>query len=253
MASESRTDISVVIIAKNEAEQIAESILACKQFSDDIIVIDAESSDQTVDLARTSGARVYTKSWAGYGPQKNYGNSLAIYDWILSIDADEVPNPKLISELKKISLDSRYVYLMKLDDHFGSRKIKYSELRPKWKKRLFNKKHVSWNNNVVHELLDIPKNVKLKKLKGRILHYPYETIQDFEKKIMFYSELGAQNMIKNKVSVSKIKKLINPNFRFLRSFIMYGGFLEGKLGYSISQILKKGLKHKYKHHQELKK
>jgi len=252
MVKESKTDISVVIITKNEEENIGACILTCKRFSNDVIVVDSESTDQTVSIAKESGARVYVKKWQGYGPQKNYGNSLAMNDWVLSIDADEIPNDNLVVELKSKSLLNKYVYLIKLDDHFGRRKIKYSELRPKWKKRLFNRKYISWNNNSVHELLSIPKEIKHKKLKGRILHFSYGSIDDFEKKILYYASLGAKSMANNGVSLSRFKKLINPNFRFFRSYILYGGFLEGKLGYQISKILKDGLIHKYKLYSEFK-
>lgn len=245
MASETSTKISVVIITKNEADHIENCLNACLGFTDDMIVVDSGSTDQTVALAESLGARVYKQEWLGYGPQKNFGNQQSKYDWILSLDADERPNQELIHFLKSAQLKNGHIYQMKLIDHFADRKIKYSELRPKWKKRLYNRNEVKWNRNVVHELLEIPKEIKILKISGKILHYSYNNIDDFRNKILYYAQLGAQQMHKEGIRPSVFKKYFNPYFRFFRSYIMYGGFLEGKLGFQISNILKKGLMYKY--------
>ena len=244
--------ISVVIITKNEARVIAESIRSCRSFSDDIVVLDSGSTDDTVSIAKNEGANVFEQDWLGYGPQKNCANAFAKHDWILSLDADERPDGLMIKTLKTLDFDQNKVYCFKLIDHFGERAIKYSELRPKWKKRLFNKNRVHWDDRTVHEQLILDAKIKLRKCQGMILHYSYETFGDFEKKIRQYAELGAEEMILKKKNLSLFKRLFNPSFRFIRSYLLYGGFLEGKMGYRISKTLSDGLRIKYLNYDKQK-
>ena len=244
--------ISAVIITKNESRVIRQCVASCLQFTDDVIVLDSGSQDNTVTIAKQAGAKVFEHEWLGYGPQKNLANSYSKYDWILSIDADERVDEKMIQTLKHIELDPKYVYCFKLVDHFATRAIRYSELRPKWKKRLFNKTLISWDQRQVHEQLLLGGDIRLEQCPGLLLHYSYIQFEDFERKIEQYAKLGAQEMKNNNERLNRLKKRFNPAFRFFRSYIIYGGFLEGSLGYKISRTLSRGLRIKYNTYEKLK-
>ena len=244
--------ISAVIITKNESRVIQQCVASCLQFTDDVIVLDSGSQDDTVTIAKQAGAKVFEHEWLGYGPQKNLANSYSKYDWILSIDADERVEEKMIQTLKNLNLDPKYVYCFKLVDHFADRAIRYSELRPKWKKRLFNKTLVAWDERQVHEQLQLGDDIRLKHCPGKLLHYSYIQFEDFEKKIEQYAKLGAQEMKNNNKRINRFKKIFNPTFRFFRSYIIYGGFLEGSLGYKISRTIARGLRIKYNTYDKLK-
>ena len=246
------TDISICIITLNEERTIAQCLKACSQITSDVIIVDSGSSDKTIQIAADFGARIYHQEWLGYGLQKNIANSYAKYDWILSIDGDEILGSDMIQHLKQCELEQDTIYMFKLDDYIGNRKIKYSELRAKWKKRLFNKLQVSWNDRPVHEQLVYPKHIRFIKSRGRISHYSYEKFEDFEKKIYTYSDLGAKNMIKELRRLSYLKRIFNPYFRFCRSYLIYLGFLEGRIGFKISRVLKNGLIRKYNVYDRLK-
>jgi len=243
--------ISVVIITKNEARVIKECIKSALCLTDDIIVLDSGSTDDTIEIATKAGAKVFSNNWLGFGPQKNLANTYSKYDWILSLDADERPNQLMISTLKDLELINDSIYCFKLVDHFSDRPIRYSELRPKWKKRLFNKNYVQWDEREVHEQLVFSNSTKLIKCEGLINHFSYTQFSEFEDKISSYAKLGAAEMQKQNRTLNIIKRIFNPSFRFFRSYIMYAGFLEGSLGYRISRTLSEGLRIKYRHYDKL--
>ena len=93
--------LSVIIITKNEAANIAKCCLKSVDFADEFIVVDSGSTDGTVELARALGARVEASDWPGFGPQKNRAVDLATGDWVLSIDADELVTPELAREIQE--------------------------------------------------------------------------------------------------------------------------------------------------------
>src|SRR5947209_5320580 len=112
--------VSIVIITKNEAEAIASCIKASKTISDDIVVIDNDSTDGTPMIAFGQGCRVYHEQWDGYGANKNKGITYARHDWILSIDADEIPDESLVRALHETALsDPQIVYDVKFTSYFG--------------------------------------------------------------------------------------------------------------------------------------
>ncbi|NNU34504.1 glycosyltransferase family 2 protein [Mucilaginibacter sp. S1162] len=132
--------VSVVIITKNEAEVIAECIAAAKLITDDIIIIDNYSTDQTYDIAVAEGCRVYQKNWDGYGANKNKGIDLAKYDWILSVDADEIADTELVLSLHSLKLsDPTMVYDIKFKSYFGKKLIRYGSWGRDHHIRLFNR------------------------------------------------------------------------------------------------------------------
>jgi glycosyltransferase involved in cell wall biosynthesis len=107
--------VSIIIITKNEADVIADCIVKARLITDDIIIVDSGSTDETLDIAYTYGCRIFKTFWDGYGANKNKGIDVAKYDWILSIDADEVPDEDLIKSLHTITLDDAgVVYDIKL-------------------------------------------------------------------------------------------------------------------------------------------
>src|ERR1700753_937036 len=97
--------VSVVIITQNKAEVIASCIDAAKLITDDVVIVDNDSNDDTTTIAYNKGCRVFHENWGGYGANKNKGNRLAKYDWILSIDADEIVDEELVRSLHELELN----------------------------------------------------------------------------------------------------------------------------------------------------
>ena len=228
-------DISAVIITKNEAENIGKCIKALHLVSNDIVVIDANSSDQTVAIAQALGARVHQHKWVSYGHNKNIGNQLAQYDWILSIDADEVLSPELTQSLQQLSLQNNTVYSVNRLVNFGGDWVKHSGWHPDWKVRLFNRKKVSWDEQaLVHEQLIIPTNSTIQQLTGLLYHYSYKDDADHWQRIESYAQLAAQQMATAGKKANFIKLYGSPIARFLRTYFLKKGFLDGYVGWKIS-------------------
>jgi glycosyltransferase involved in cell wall biosynthesis len=130
--------LSVVLIAFNEGHHIAKCLLAAQGVADEIVVIDSGSTDDTVEVCKAYGAKVITHPWSGYSEQKNFGNNQATFDWILSLDADEVLSEALIQSILKWKNHPQAASFKRLTNYCGTF-IKHGGWYPDVKVRLFNK------------------------------------------------------------------------------------------------------------------
>ena len=165
--------LSVIIITKNEAANIAKCLKSV-DFADEFIVVDSGSTDGTVELARALGARVeVTSDWPGFGPQKNRAVDLATGDWVLSIDADELVTPELAREIQETLKAPRGdVYEMPRLSNFCGRDIRHSGWWPDYVVRLFKRGTARFNDAYVHERV-VPNDGKRPlQLKGHFHHFP---------------------------------------------------------------------------------
>jgi len=244
------TKISVVIITKNEANNIAACIASCLQVSDHIIVVDSHSTDETVAIARKNGAQVELIVWQGYGHAKNFGATKAKHDWILSIDADERLDDEMVKTLKKIDLEKDHIYGFRRLNHVGKKAIKHGEWNPDIKFRLYHKDASSWNLDAVHEQLEGGPWHKKTVIAGYLMHYSYVNIQDMVDRLDHYAKLGASQMFE-KQNMPGVFSIFKPTFRFLKSYYIKGGFLDGKIGYQIAKANADSVRKKYTYLKEL--
>lgn len=244
--------ISVVIIAKNESRCISECLKAAFQVSDDIVLVDSGSTDNTMDIAIKLGATVYQVEWMGYGATKNWGNKKAQNDWILSLDADEILEPELIEAIKSLSLKEEQVYWLNRIVTFEGLRIRHSGWHPDWIPRLFNRQTAEWNTAEVHERLIYPKSHKKIKLKGLLLHNSYQSIDHMRQKYDHYARLGAKNWIKRNKKPSSLKMVFGSSFRFFKHYIIQLGFLDGKMGWLIAKESAKMVAKRWKYYRSLK-
>jgi len=238
--------VSVVIITKNEADIIAKSINAAKLITDDIIVIDNDSADGTEDIALANGCRVYQKNWGGYGANKNKGSDLAKYNWILSIDADEVPDMELVLALYDLKLDDeQVVYDIKFNSFFGKKRIRFGNWGRDHHIRLFNKKLVKWSEPLVHETLVLPAQIKVAQLSGGINHYSVKDSFECDTKAVYYAKLSAAKHYQNGKRAGFANMYLSPFFNFFRNYILLLGFLDGREGWVIAKTIYKNRWLKY--------
>ncbi|MEM9545691.1 MAG: glycosyltransferase family 2 protein [Bacteroidota bacterium] len=228
--------ISAVIITKNEVDRITPCIKSLLPFINDIVVIDNGSTDGTVKKAKELGARVFQHEWLGYGPTKNLGHTKAKNDWILSLDADESLSAELIQELKTLQLQEKMVYAMDRQNYYLGKKIKHSGWSPDWVFRIFNKRNVAWNKNLVHEKLNIPDGFKIYKLRNKLIHHSYRSTEDHKKKVEKYAKLRAQIWVDKNRHPHIFKKLFGPFFKGFKSYILQLGFLDGVAGWNIAKM-----------------
>lgn len=228
--------ISAVILSKNEADRIGQCITSLIDVVDEILVVDSGSEDDTVGIASELGARVVSTDWKGFGQTKNFGHDVAIHDWILSVDSDEWLSKDLAKEIKELKRIDNRVYSINRSNIYMGREIRHSGWSPDWVPRLFNKKYITWNDNLVHEKLIIPNSVQIEKLSSKLMHDSYRSVEDHREKTDKYAKLKAKSWIEKGKSPSFLKRHFGAGFKAFHSYVIKAGFLDGKEGRMISKM-----------------
>ncbi|MBK8956180.1 MAG: glycosyltransferase family 2 protein [Saprospiraceae bacterium] len=229
--------LSAVIITFNEARNIGRCLKSLRDVADDILVVDSFSSDNTIEIAKSYGARVIQNKFEGYIQQKNFANSQALNDFILSLDADEELDDKLRSEIVKIKANSRAdAYALNRLTNYCGRWVRHCWY-PDYNIRLYNRCQGKWTGNTPHEWFQLNQEGSLvPKLKGNILHYSYYTVKDHFRKVEFYTDLAAKSLHEKNKSAKAFQLLINPFWTFLKMYFFKMGFLDGRSGLQICGI-----------------
>ncbi len=227
-------NLTVVILTKNEENNIKECIRSILPLNCEILVLDDHSSDQTCEFARQLGARVEAvpDSISGFGMKRVYATSLASHDLIFHLDSDERVDDKLILELrqtlKEITTDT-VVELPRLTFLF-SKPVRHSGWYPDHKRRIYNRQHTNFSQALVHEDVILRQDSKILRLNNPILHYSYPTLESFFKKQAFYPVLWGQEKAKKHKRTSLISIPFRAVFFFFKTYILRLGFLDGKAG-----------------------
>lgn len=223
---------SVVILAKNSADTIAQTLESVGQFPE-VILLDSGSTDATLSICRNfSNVRIYKSSFLGFGSLRNLAATYATFDWILSLDSDERLSEDLQRELRELQLDPQLVYSFPFHNYLGEKWIRWCGWYPDRHIRLYHRKMTSFSLDRVHEKI-LQKGVVEKKLRNPILHLSYRSISDFLRKMESYSSLFAeQNQHKKKSSMGKA--IVHGSYSFFKSYILQRGFLGGSAGFLIS-------------------
>jgi glycosyltransferase involved in cell wall biosynthesis len=223
-------------MAKNEAEAIGTTLQSVHGFTDDIVLVNNESTDETVKIATEFGCRVINTAWKGYGPTKNLGIDAAKYDWILSLDADERPDKELLNHIAHIDFNNPSIaYDLRFKTYFGDKQIKFGEWGVDHHVRLVNRKWTRWSDDEVHEKLVIPSNITIRKLEGAVHHYTISGEAALKEKFIRYAELNALKYHGSK-KASTIKRWGAPAFSFLKNYFFKLGFLDGNEGLTIARL-----------------
>ncbi len=227
--------LTVTVITKNEADHLA-AALTSVAWADEIIVIDAESTDETVAIAKRFTDRVEVRAWPGFVAQKNYAASRASHDWILSIDADERVTPELAASVRT-SLEptpAHSAFRMKRVSWHMGRWIRSTDWYPDYQTRLYDRRSAEWTGRYVHEALT-PRG-STGELTGELQHYPYRNVSDHLATIDRYTSLAAQQMREEGRRAGLIQLAGHPPLAFLRNYIARGGFRDGAPGLIISAL-----------------
>jgi glycosyltransferase involved in cell wall biosynthesis len=226
--------LSVTVITKNESAHIT-AALASVRWADEIIVVDSESTDDTVTLARQVTERVVVRPWAGYVAQKNFAASLASNDWILSLDADERVTPALAQEIQTTLSDPAHkAYRMpRVTWHLG-RWIRTTDWYPDDQLRLYDRRSARWTGQYVHEAVSVDGTVG--RLHGEIEHYAYRDISEHLETIDRYTTYAAKQMKESGRRAGLLQLAGHPPLAFLRNYIAKGGIRDGMPGFIISSL-----------------
>jgi len=232
--------ISATIITFNEAENIR---AACESvaWADEILVIDSESTDATRDIAKDLGARVIVNPWPGFAKQKQFAADAAANDFVFSLDADERVSPELrssIDELREMD-ESRLAagYRIARRAFYMGRWIKGGGWYPDYQIRLFNRRRPHWGDRVIHESIVMEVGTRVPTLRGDLLHYSMPD-PDYHRRMIEerYAPLGAEQMLKDGKRTSTLQMTAAGPLAFVRSFILKGGFRDGRAGLTIAKL-----------------
>jgi glycosyltransferase involved in cell wall biosynthesis len=245
-------DISVVIITKNEAHIIANTLQSLQPVTNDIVIVDSGSTDETVAICKKMNATVIETDWGGYGINKNKGIELAKHDWILSLDADEAIDAELQQSLLQLALaNDDEVFNIRFKNFFCNKWIRFGEWGFDWHIRLFNRKKVHWNNVAVHENLVFPGDVIVTKLKGNILHYTVQNRKEYNAKTDYYARMNAKKYVEAGKKPNFFKQYLSPAFSFIQHYIFRLGFLDGAAGFIIAKTTARYTFLKYRYLKEM--
>ena len=226
-------DLSVVIIAQNEAENIADA-LESVQWVDDVVVVDSGSSDRTIEIAKRYTERVTTRLWEGYGSQKNYATGLANYDWILSIDADERVSKELAEEIQALmqSGPAMQGYRIPRTTSYLGRWIRSTDWYPDRQLRLYDRRVAQWNDRYVHESVRVQGRVG--SLRAELYHRSYRGIGEHLSRMNHYTTLAAAQMMADGRRTNWLDLIAYPPLVFFRNYIWRRGFSDYLPGLIVS-------------------
>lgn len=221
--------LSAVILARNEEENIADCINSVS-FADEILVIDDNSTDNTGSYAKSAGANVFKRSLKkNYASQKNFALSKAKGEWILFIDADERISRGLQDEIiESIGSDEIDAYEFRRIDKFLGKWLKYGDIGAYRDIRLMKRNVGKWNR-VVHEYFVTSGNVG--QLNNPLHHYSHPTVGKLVESTNRWSGWHAEANKKEGKTSSIVRVLFWPGFKFLDTFLIKKGFLDGVRGF----------------------
>ena len=227
--------ISTIIITKNEEENI-EACLESVLWTDEIIVLDSGSTDNTLTICKKYApkVRVYAADWPGFGKQKNRALAFATSTWILSVDADERVTPELQQEiLQKLDNANCVAYNIPRLTYFLDKPIKYCfGNKSDAPLRLVKKDYGKFSDDIVHERLIV--NGAVGKLQNKLQHFSFGSIEELINKINSYSTLGAIKLHATKKKTSYAKAVAHAFWRFIKIYFLKLGFLDGWPGFIIA-------------------
>ena len=238
------TSLSVIVIAKNEAHNIA-ACLRSVHFADQIIVLDSGSSDETVLLARSLGAEVgINTDWQGFGVQKNRALALASSGWVLSIDADERLSVELQTEIQQVleHPEADAYSFPRLSSYCGQY-IHHSGWYPDLVTRLFRRGSARFSDDIIHEKLVAKGQVSA--LRNQLLHESFPDFETVLDKVDRYSSAGAQRLLSKGKSSSFPKALGHGLWAFIRTYFLQMGFLDGWMGLALAISNAEGTYYRY--------
>lgn len=241
--------ITVVIIAGNEQSRIADAVRSAS-WADEVLVLDSESSDGTVDAARGAGARVVVEPWRGYGAQKNRAAELAANDWVFSLDADERIDRELAAAMRSLpDSPSAAAYAVRRRNRFAGRPIRRWPWSWDRTVRLYDRRLARFSERSVHESLEV--QGRTGELPGVLEHFSYRGWDDLLARQVRYARLGAEDAHARGRAPRAGDLWLRPAATFWRHWVGRGYMLGGREGWRLSVAAARMTRMKYRVLREL--
>jgi glycosyltransferase involved in cell wall biosynthesis len=228
MIQAAHSRLSVTIITHNEAARIGDC-LDSVQWADEIIIVDAGSTDGTLEICQKYTPHVYNRAWEGYAAAKNAALALTGGDWILSLDADERVSDGLrgeIQTLQQLAMDTAAAgFAIPRQNYLWGRWLRYGDLYPDYQIRLFRRGKGYFSARRVHESVTVDGRVE--RLQHAIQHHSYQGIGDVVQRLDRYTGLAALDLFEQGQAFRLTALLLRPAGRFLRNYLWKQGFRDG--------------------------
>jgi glycosyltransferase involved in cell wall biosynthesis len=227
--------ISAVVLAKDEEKNLPDCLESIK-WCDEIVLIDDDSVDKTIEIAKKFKAKIFIHSLNNnFAQERNFGLQKAQGEWVLFVDADERVSPELKEEISEAIKNTNINgFFLKRQDLFGGKILRHGETANVRLLRLAKKGKGEWQREV-HEIWEI-KGEK-SELKNPLLHYSHQTIVEFLEHVNFHSSLHAQALKREGVKPSLFRMITNPLGKFIQNYIFRLGFLDGTPGIIVALMM----------------
>lgn len=233
--TQTRPTLSAIVITRNEAHNLHDCLQSMHGLVDEIIVVDSQSTDNTVAIAKQHGAKVaQPEDWPGFGPQKNRALDLATCDWVFSIDADERVPPESAAEIKVVLErgDANVAYKLPRLSSYCGKFIHHAGWQPDYVLRLFKRGTARFSDDLVHERVVTEQSVHA--LKNHLLHYSYLNFSQVLSKVDAYSTASAKQAYARGKRSTVAGALGHGAWAFFRTYVIRRGFLDGGHGLALS-------------------
>jgi glycosyltransferase involved in cell wall biosynthesis len=225
--------LSVIIIAKNEADRIGPVISAVRDLASEIVVVDSGSDDGTQAVAATAGARVVHNDWPGYGPQKRFAEDQAKGPWLFNIDADEWVPPELAQEIRRLFAAGEPpspAYRVSIAEQFPGEAAPHRLAYALDPVRLYRKDAGRYNPSTVHDRVDLKPGVKAGSLHTRIHHRSVRSLSDQLSKLNAYSDMQVEELASRNRRIGEWRILFELPLSFIKGYIGRRHFVRGFYG-----------------------
>jgi len=232
--------LTLAVITYNEEDNIVRLLNAVKDTVDEIVIVDSYSTDRTKEICLHDypDIKFHERKFNGYGEQKNYALSLCSKPWILFLDADEVPDEKMLQSIRNIvsSGNTEYcVYKAKFLNYISINLIRFGGWGNVCKERLFKRDCAKYSDDKVHEFLITAKKAGI--LEGKLNHYTYKSIHHHISKINIYSDMMAEKMFERGKKYQNFKIIVSPVYEFIKVYLFKFGFLDGFAGFYVAKTM----------------
>ena len=246
------TKLTSIIPTGNEQDNIIEAIQSVR-FSDEIMVVDSFSTDDTVKLARPLVDTILQREYGHSASQKNWAIPQAKHEWILLLDADERVTSELQKEvIRMINSNTEYSgFWIRRENYFMGKKVRFSGWQGDKVIRLFKRDECKYENKHVHA--EIRSSGKIGILDHKLLHNTFVSKEAYLKKLDRYAQLQAKDYDKRVKYLTPFHTVIKPIVRFLKHYFLQLGILDGYVGFVISSYQAKAVAMRYKYIQEIRK
>jgi glycosyltransferase involved in cell wall biosynthesis len=236
--------ISVCLITLNEEHNLPRALASLADVADEVVVVDAGSTDRTPEIAKEHGAAVFSRPWTNYAEQKNFAAQQAANEWVFSMDADEELSSLLHTSLLnwKKRKPEHAVYEVARKTWYLGAWIKHSGWYPDFQRRLYRRDAAKFSG-IIHEALRF--EGKPGRLNGDLLHYTVHSFDEHQVNVERYSTLAAQQMFANGKRRWRGAVWFATPWSWFQNFALRGGFLDGYRGALIAQMAARSVRLKY--------